>query len=587
MARFHTLLRIDLTARSATKEEVRPEYERLYIGGKGVGTAYLTHELEPGIDPLGVDNKIILSAGPLTGTAAPASSRFELVTKSPLTGIYLDSNSGGHFGQEIKAAGHDLIIIEGASDSPVIVGIWNDDVHFIAADDIWGLKTYNAENAVRKLLKDPDIKVLTIGPAGENLVRFALVSNDYSRNAARGGAGAVFGAKKVKAIAVRGTRDIPLKDICRFMHSVEKAKAVIFSNPWVGEHRKYGTLRNMIPINSLGLLPVDNFTKGVYGGIDKIDQYAFEKLFERKLSCGECPIACGRSYTAEAFSLEGPEYETAVMLGPNIGLDNPHDIAELNYFCNQNGVDTITVGALIGALIASHTVDVKGKNIKEIVLGLIDALTFKEGIGKILAEGLKTAGQELGIAHLIPEIKGLGLPGYDPRGSDGTALAYMTSDRGACHLRAWPLGREVAGVWEEHDLAGKILFVKNQQDDKAAEESLIVCQFPYGIGLLDEVLPEMMNEACGESWDLHKLRLAGERIWNLIRVFNCKEGISRKDDYLPDKFSSEGITEGPLKGRTIEKCKQDEMLDRYYELRGWDAEGRPVRDTLKRLNIRK
>jgi aldehyde:ferredoxin oxidoreductase len=206
-------------------------------------------------------------------------------------------------------------------------------------------------------------------------------------------------------------------------------------------------------------------------------------------------------------------------------------------------------------------------------------------VGDVLAEGLRFAGKKLDISYLMPEVKGLGIPAYDPRGSDGTALVYMTADRGACHLRSWPLGRELASVWGENDLNKKIDFIRNQQDEKAAEESLIVCQFAYGIGLLNEILPEMVNEATGEDWDLAKMKIAGERIWNLSKLFNIKEGMSRKDDYLPEKFAVEGIKSGPLKGKVISREKQDLMLDKYYELRGWTKKGVPTPETLKRLGI--
>ena len=559
----------------------------MFLGGKGLGTVFLVRELAAGIDPLGPENKMIIAAGPLTGTSAPASSRFEIVTKSPLTGLYLDCNSGGHFGQELRATGFDLVIIEGMSKTPVVLSIHNDTVAFLDATAIWGQEIYETENAVREMIGDPEVRVMSIGPAGENLVKFACLSNDYSRNAARGGSGAVLGSKKVKAIVIRGSRDIPVHDYTRFKQAVKRAKEVIFNNPWVPDQRKYGTPRSVAAVNANGLMPVDNFKKGTVPSVDSIDQTAFEKLTVKRLSCGECPVACSKGYGKGQIRMEGPEYETIGLFGPNIGVLDPHKIAEFNYYCNQYGLDTITAGSMIGALLATGKYPVSDNGgVEQAVLDILHQITYREGIGDLLAEGPRPVGAQLGIAYHMPEIKGMGFPAYDPRCSPGTALVYMTADRGACHLRSWPLGRELSAVWESDDLDGRIEFVKNQQDEKAAEESLTVCQFPYGIGLLDDILAEMLSAATGEEWTLDTMKKAGERTWNLSRIFNVREGLSRKDDYLPEKFSKESIEEGNMKGRKISKESQEYMLDRYYEYRGWTADGVPTAHTLERLGIK-
>jgi aldehyde:ferredoxin oxidoreductase len=448
------------------------------------------------------------------------------------------------------------------------------------------MRVYDTENYVKKILKDPAVRVMSIGPAGENLVRFASVSSDYSRQAARGGSGAVLGSKKVKAIAVKGTRDIPIANFSSFLLLVKKAREVIFNNPWVPDQRKYGTPRTVTPVNANGLLPVNNFTEGAVESVASIDEFAVEALDGKRLSCGECPVACAKGYNRGKFAIEGPEYETIALLGPNIGVLDLNEIAEFNYYCNQYGLDTMSTGALIGALLASGKIKIAGEEKKkQTIIKLLNQISYREGVGDVLAEGLRFVGKKWGISYLMPEVKGLGIPAYDPRCSDGTALVYMTADRGACHLRSWPLGRELASIWGKDDLNKKIDFIRNQQDEKAAEESLIVCQFAYGIGLLNEILPEMVNEATGEDWDLAKMKIAGERIWNLSKLFNIKEGMSRKDDYLPEKFAVEGIKSGPLKGKVISREKQDFMLDKYYELRGWTKKGVPTPETLKRLGI--
>ncbi|MDP2792399.1 MAG: aldehyde ferredoxin oxidoreductase family protein [Rectinemataceae bacterium] len=585
MARFHKLLRIDLERQTSRVEEIPSRLERQFLGGKGLATAYLVKELPQGIDPLGPLNKFIITAGPLTGTIAPAAGRFEIVTKSPLTGIYLDCNSGGHFGPEVKAAGFDLVIIEGVSPDPVVLFIENDTVRFIDAASIWGLHVYETERAVRKLVGNPEVRIVSIGPAGENLVKFASLANDYSRSAARGGSGAVLGSKKVKAIAVRGTRDIPIHNLAELKASVEAARSVIFSNPWVPGQRKFGTVRNVGVVNANGFLPVNNFTGGQLPSVKTIDEFAYEERTAKVLSCGECPVACAKGYKRDHLAMEGPEFETVGLFGPNLGILDPDDIAFFNYLCNQNGLDTITSGSLIGGLLGTKYFPADSSNKREIVADLLGKITRREGIGSLLAEGPAVVARELGLMDRMPQIKGLGFPAYDPRISYGTALAYMTADRGACHLRSWPVGRELGGMWADDDLDGRVAFVKSQQDDKAAEESLTVCQFVYGIGLLDPVLARMVNAATGENWDLAGMRLAGERCWTLSRVFSVREGISRKDDYLPRKFAEESVTSGPIAGKVISRNSQDYLLDKYYSLREWSGDGIPGDSLLARLEL--
>ncbi|MBI9105179.1 MAG: aldehyde ferredoxin oxidoreductase family protein [Spirochaetales bacterium] len=585
MARFHKLLRINLKSRTAVSENIPEEMERLFLGGKTLATAYLCRELKAGIDPLGAENKFIIAAGPLTGTIAPASARFEIVTKSPLTGIYLDCNSGGHFGSELKAAGFDLVIIEEISAKPVILFIEDDEVRFIDAAQLWGQTTYETELGVRKLLQKPEARVLSIGPAGENLVKFACLSNDFSRNAARGGSGAVLGSKRLKAIAVKGSRDIPVDNLQELRKAADKAKTVIFNNPWVEGQRRYGTVRSVGIVNTNGFLPTENFTKGCLDDVEGINEIAFEKRIGKILSCGECPVACSKGYSRKNVQMEGPEYETVGLFGPNLGISDPDLIAGFNFQCNQYGLDTITAGALIGSLLLTDIFEGKTESRAEIITDLLEKIAYRRGIGDLLAEGPAVTAKEMGLEYQMPHIKGLSFPAYDPRVSPGTALAYMTADRGACHLRAWPVGRELGGMWAEDDVDSRVDFVKNQQEEKAAEESLTVCQFVYGIGLLDDVLGEMLTASTGEKWDLERMKLAGERCWTLSRLFNCREGISRKDDYLPEKFTREGIKNGPLEGKLISLETQDYMLDRYYHLRGWDEDGIPGKELIERLEL--
>ncbi len=384
---------------------------------------------------------------------------------------------------------------------------------------------------------------------------------------------------------MRGSQDIPVGNLKNLRKSTDKAKTVIFNNPWVEGQRKYGTVRSVGIVNGIGFLPVNNFTDGALPSVDSINEISYEKRIGKTLSCGECPVACSKGYSRNGVQMEGPEFETVGLFGPNLGIMDPDIIAQFNLLCNQYGMDTITTGSMLGALLETDLFTGRDGKREDIVKDLLKKITYRTGIGDLLAEGPREVGEAFNILSQMPQIKGLGFPAYDPRASFGTSLAYMTADRGACHLRSWPAGREFGGVWADDDIDGRIEFVKNQQDEKAAEESLIVCQFVYGIGLLDDVLSEMVSISTGEDWSLEEMKTAGERCWTLSRMFSCREGISRKDDYLPEKFGKEAIADGPIKGSVMSRYHQDYMLDKYYALRGWNKNGIPGSTLIKRLGL--
>jgi aldehyde:ferredoxin oxidoreductase len=334
---------------------------------------------------------------------------------------------------------------------------------------------------------------------------------------------------------------------------------------------------------AVGAVPVRNYTQGEVAEMAAVASEEFEKRIAMRFACAMCPVSCSKGYRLGAEGLEdegieGPEYETICMLGPNCGLFDPDAIAKANYLCNQLGLDTISAGATIGMVLDALDTGQLGVDQLELarepqdraglVCSLLEAISGREGIGHLMAEGALRAAQALDLEHMAPHVKGMELPAYDPRVSEGMALAFMTADRGACHLRTWPLGREVSGELLRFGIEGKIEFVVQQQNDKAAEECLGVCQFPYGIGLLTEDLPKLLNAATGQSWDLQALRAVGERIWNLSRFINVQRGVHRTDDYLPERFADQELLDGPLQGRTVRRELQDEMLDGYYAQRG-------------------
>jgi len=600
LSRFHRLLRIDLTHQSAVQENVPADIEQTLVGGKGLGTAYLLAEVSADTNPLSPQNKLFFCPGALVGTLAPSACRYELVTVSPLTGLYLDCNSGGHLATAMKASGHDMIIVEGAAPTPTVLHIQDERVSFIDAGDLWGRSIYETEMILQKRLADSGLCIASIGVAGERLVRFACVANDFSRQAARGGPGAVMGSKKLKAIAVKGTRGIAVAQPAEFMRAVDGALGTIFANPWVAGKRAHGTVGSVEPMYAVGAVPIRNFTAGEAAGMSHLALEQFENRVAMRFACALCPVSCSKGYRVSADNLvgegiEGPEYETVSMLGPNCGLHDPDAIATANYLCNQLGLDTISAGATIGmvlqalddGLLSRKQLELPADfgDRKELVYALLWAIAERQGVGDLLAEGALHAAKTLGLERIAPHVKGMEMPAYDPRVSEGMALAFMTSDRGACHLRTWPLGRELSGELPRFGTEGKADFVVRQQNEKTAQECLGVCQFPYGIGLLTDDLVHLLNAAAGETVDRSELRSAGERIWNLARVFNVRRGISRQDDYLPERFATDALPDGPVAGRAVHRELQDAMLDEYYALRGWSNDGVPLPETLGRLGL--
>jgi aldehyde:ferredoxin oxidoreductase len=569
MTWFHRLLRIDLTHRQTSVEEIPSHITEAFVGGKGLGTYYLYREIAPQVDPLGPENKVFLAPGALSGTLAPAASRYEALTKSPLTGIYLDSNAGGHFGPELKLTGHDLVILEGRS------------------------------TTLRRDLGEPRFRIASIGPAGERLVKFACVSNDYSRQLGRGGLGAVLGSKCVKAIAALGTRTLPVADPDAFIAAVQAARQQIFQNPWVAGSRQHGTIGGIDSLHTLGIVPVANFTRSVFAGLEHIGAASFGALVEARLACANCPVACSKGTRwqggTEHDAIEGPEYETAALFGANCLVDDPQAIIHANLICNEAGMDTISAATLVGMVLGAADEGLiswgdlgfaPDLSRGEKVIALLRQIARRAGIGDILAEGTRSAAQVLGIPQLPPEVKGLEFPAYDPRVSPGMALAYMTSDRGGCHLRSFPFGREVSGALPRFGLEQKAEFVMRQQNEKAAQECLGVCQFPYGIGLLTDDLPNLLGAAGGQAWTYERLCEVGERTWNLSRAFSAQVGVDRQADYLPPRFAEVPLPDGAGAGHVVSRADQDWLLDRYYHLRGWDAHGRPTAATWERLGLR-
>ncbi len=596
-------LRVNLSDGTIKEEKFSDEVLKNYIGGRGLGVRILYDELKPGTDPLSPENKILIMTGPLTGTAAPQSGRWCSVTKSPLTGTIHDSHSGGSFGPELKFSGFDGIIIEGAAEKPVYLWIHDGEAEIRKADHLWGKDTHTTTDMIIKELGDPNIKVACIGPAGENLVRIACIINDKHRAAGRGGHGAVWGSKKLKAIAVRGTQRPPIADEEAFKEAVKDAREKFRANPVTGQSLpQYGTAVLVNIINESGLFPTRNFQTGVFRTANRISgETLAETLLVKKKPCWGCMIACGRVTKVPPWSPysgegEGPEYETIWAFGADCGVDNLEAITKANYLCNELGLDTISMGAVIACAMELYEkgymkpeqtrgLDLKFGNAAAIV-ELTWRTAYRSGLGDDLAEGAERLAKKYGAPELAMTVKGQELPAYDPRGAKGHGLGYATSNRGGCHLRAYMISPEILGVPEKLDPLtpeGKAQWVITFQDLFAVCDSLILCKFnTFAIGA--EEFAAMLSAATGWKYTADDIMKVGERIYNLERAFNIREGFKgREEDTLPKRLLEEPMPEGPAKGHVVEL---DKMLDEYYKLRGW-VDGKPTKAKLKELGLEK
>jgi aldehyde:ferredoxin oxidoreductase len=602
---------IDLTKRKVSVQPLNMEWARLYIGGKGVAARYLLEYLPPGVDPLSPENLFIVMTCPANGTFAPASPKYPVVTKSPLTGFWLDSHSGGAVGVELRYAGFDGIIVSGKAEEPTYIYIDDGTIEFRSAKHLWGLKVSEARKAIKEELGDPQVKVMTIGPAGERLVRYAIVDSE-GRQHGRGGAGAVMGSKNLKAIAVRGTGSVSVALPSEFERIVkEMEEKDIFRNPEAEFGIKWGSISLGWFTNEAGALPTLNFQTGHFDMYNGIDALAVAKVRVKRSACKQCPIGCHNwifipSGKYAGTLTEGPEYETSSLLGSNIGVGDIGALGKLNYLADELGLDTISLGGVLGwaselyerGIITQEDtggLDLRFGNDDAYVI-LVEAIAYrKTPFTDLLAEGTRRACERLGrgSCRYAVHVKGLELPAYDPRAAPAMGLSYAVADRGGDHLRSWPIGPEVLGrYWlgakpipiERFSPENKAIIVVQQEHQYAAKFALGVCDFCCWD---NERLSLLAWAVTGfeEFKDVRNFELAGERIVNLIRVFNVREGMSSKDDVLPPRIHEDPHTSGPTKGRVLPREWFEKMKKEYYELRGWDEQGRPTKETLKRVGV--
>ena len=615
MAWTRKILRVDLTKGTCKSEPLNMKLAQEYLGQRGLATKYFIDEVDPKVDPLSPDNKMIMATGPLTGTPASTGGRYSVITKGALTGAIACSNSGGYFGAELKFAGWDMIIFEGKSSKPVYLSIEDEKAELRDAAHLWGKTVWQTEEIIKRTHQDPQVRVSSIGRSGENGVLYACIVNDLHRAAGRSGVGTVMGSKNLKAVAVRGTRGVAgMKDAKAFLKAATAAKQVLKDNAVTGQGLPaFGTQVLMNVINEMGALPTRNHRDVQFESARKISA---EAMGEKRASDGKthlvtnaacfgCTIACGRvsKIDEKHFSVVnkpeywgasgGLEYEAAWALGAANGVGDLEALQYANMVCNEDGYDPISFGATVGAAMELYDLGLLTKEQigMEAPFGSAEALcklaemTAKgEGFGKELGLGSKRLCAKYGKPELSMSVKGQEFPAYDSRGIQGMGLTYATSNRGACHLRSYTVASEVLGIPVKTDplvTEGKADLVKAFQDATSVFDSAGVCVFTTFAWTLADLQPQL-DAACEGDWTMEKLALVGERIWNMERQFNNAAGFTAKDDDLPARLKTEPAKTGPAKGLV---SGIDKMRPEYYKVRGWDANGVPTKETLARLGL--
>ena len=602
------VLRIDLSTHEIKPEPLNMEWAETYIGQRGLGSKYLSEEIDPTIDALDPSNKLIFATGPLTATGASTGGRYSVITKGALTGAIACSNSGGQFGAYLKLAGWDMLILEGKSPEPCYLVIEDDDVRILPATDfIWGETVWDTEDKIHAKHQNPNLKIASIGISGENLCRFACVMNDRDRAAGRSGVGAVMGSKNLKAIAAYGTVGTKVANPAAFRIANEAARAKLDPSAPRKRLSTIGTHAMLDVTNSYGSLPTLNCHAVQFDGADKVNVKAAHTPrrsegranLQANKACFACSIGCGRIATIdpEHFSIKdkpryktsmgGLEYESIYAVGPMCGVDDIDAATYASALCNEHGMDPISFGVSVAAamdLYKAGAITKEDTGGMALEFGSAEALCWAAevvgtatGFGKDIGLGAKRLCEKYGHPEMAMVVKGQEFPGYDPRAMQGMGLAYATSNRGACHLRASPFQDDFAHVRTE----GKAAIVKKSQDRNAAWDSTGVCLFAGNAWEVDDLVAQLAGALPGD-WSVDRFFEAGERIWNMERMFNNRAGFTAADDTLPKRVMEEPATSGAGKGHVAEIGK---MLPEYYELRGWTTDGAPSSETQARLGL--
>jgi len=601
------LLRVDLGKKEATVEPLDDGEARRFIGGRGLAAKRLLDEVPAGADPLGGENKLIFGTGPATGTLVPGSSRYVVVTKSPQTNLFLDTYGGGEFPAEMKFAGYDLIVIEGRAEKPVYLWIEDDHVEVREATHLWGKLTGETETMLKQEVGDDRARVATIGPAGENLSELAMIRNDYWHRCGRGGAGAVMGSKNLKAVVIRGHQGVRIADpdaLMNYILTTVEEKITRGQMAMVAEGlSRYGTFSGIPSMDLFNVTATRNFQKGQFHGADEMDLEGIRNMLKmRDVACSACNIACNKYGRVISGQYSGAfcgaiQQETHTLMGSNLDIDSEEYNVYVNYLCDDLGLDTMGAGAVIGFLMECHErglvkrEDLEGIDLSfgshEAVVKLLPMIAYRQGIGDLLAQGVKGVSEKIGQGSeaFAMHVKGLAYPAYRPGPSSlAFALAYAVADRGACHRRARPF------MAEQHTTPfvteGKVKLFKALYDERIPWHCALCCDLTTcAVGLDFGDAAFMLSAVTG--WDLTEngMQTLAERVASLVRVYNMREGATRADDTLaPRSFQME--TSGPSAGKVLTREMLDTMLDEYYTLRGWDGEGLPTLETLSKLDLK-
>lgn len=595
------LIRVDLTNKVIQIEKLNMDYAKDYIGGRGLGSKYLYEEIDPQIDALSPENKLIFMTGPVTGTNATCAGRFNVVAKAPLTGTIGAGNTGGYFGPELKFAGYDGIIFEGKANNPVYLHVNDDLVELKDAKHIWGKNVFETTDILLDE-NEEDAKVACIGPAGEKLVLFAAVMNDKDRAAGRSGLGAVMGSKNLKAVVVKGSNGIGVANALQFNKAVAEAREKVTTNGVTGTGgglATYGTEVLVNILNEMHAFPTNNWQTSRFEDADKISgEYLTENYLVRNKACYACPIGCGRTIKIPDGKYKGivagPEYEAGWSYGASCGVNDLNEINKANHVCNMLGLDPITMGATIACAMELYEKgyitkeDLDGEELKFgdalSLMKLTEKTGYREGFGDKLALGSYRLAEMYGHPELSMTVKKQEMPAYDGRAIQGMGLSYATSNRGGCHVRGYVTSTEVLGIPMKTDplaTEGKPALLKLFQDLTALVDSSDICLFTtFAIGLPE--VSSMLRGTTGFEFTDEEMLLAGERIWNLEKLFNLEAGLTREDDLLPPRLLNEPVTSGPSKGKVTEL---EVMLDEYYQIRGWDEYGVPTEEKLDELSL--
>ncbi|MBX5320849.1 MAG: aldehyde ferredoxin oxidoreductase family protein [Candidatus Bathyarchaeota archaeon] len=588
-------LRVNLTKQKAAVREYSAEMAKSFLGGRGFAAKILWDELKPGVDPLSPENRLVFAAGPLTGFALPSSGKLVVAAKSPLTGGYGDGNIGSHVAVQMRKAGYDAIIIEGKAEAPTVLLIQDGATEFLDAKELWGLNTFETEDNLRSIY-GPTAGILEIGPAGENLVKFANIVCQKGRGGGRPGMGAVMGSKNLKAVVIIGSGDLPAAYSKDLKELGAETYREILTKPNYTFWKRQGTMMTIEWSQENSVLPTHNFNEGVFEDAEAIGGFSMEKIKSSQRGCPNCNMTCGNVVNDADRKESELDYENVAMLGSNIGVGDLKKVAALNRVADEFGLDTISLGNVIGFAMEASEKKLINEKIPwggyKAAKALIKDIAYRKGLGEILSEGTHFAAEKFGSGSnsWAMHVKGLEISAYDCHAAPAMALAYGTSPIGAHHKDAWVISWEVKTGRERYSEEKVDKIIEFQRIRGGFFECATVCRLPWiELGFELEWYPKFLHAATGleTSWD--ELNRIADRVYALIRAFWVREygkNWSRDLDYPPARWFEQPLTKGALKGAKLDKTKYEVMLNMYYKKRGWDGRGIPTKTTLEKLGLK-